>query len=104
MLRSGKYMNTWCDSEVLKIWIDEVLKQTFPHQRKLIIMDNFWVHRDNVKLIEYNVLIKVLFLLSNTTRLLHLLDISVNNLVKKNLRQLWVANFSKDKCSLISRK
>ena len=67
-------------------------------------MDNFCVHRDNVKLIEYNDLIKVLFLLPNTTRLLQLLNISVNNLFKKYLRQLWVANFPKDQCSLISRK
>ena len=48
-------------------------------------------------------LIKVLFLPPNTT-LLQLLDISVNNLVKKKLRQVWVSNFSKDDLSLISRK
>ena len=95
--------SVWCDSEVLKIWKNGVLKQTFPHQKKLIIMDKFSFHKDNIKLIEYNDLIKVLFLLPNTTGLSQPLDISVNNLVKKNLPQFWIANFSKDR-SLISRK
>jgi hypothetical protein len=96
--------NAWCDLQVLEIWIQEVLKKSFPNQRKLIIMDNFAVHTENVNLIEYDKdLIKVLFLPPNTTRLLQPLDISVNNLVKKNLRQLWVKNFSKER-SLISRQ
>ena len=54
--------NIWFDSEVLKIWIKKVFKQTFPNQKKLIIMDNFCVHTDHVELIEYNQLIKILFL------------------------------------------
>ena len=58
-------------------------------------MDNFPVHKENVKLIEYDTnLIKVFFHPANTTRLLQPLDISINNLIKKNLRQLWVSNFT----------
>ena len=97
--------NAWNDSHVLKIWIDEILKKSFPNQRKLIIMDNFAVHTDNVELIEYNKdLIKVIFLPPNTTRLLQPLDISVNNLIKANLRHFWVMNFSKDSNVSITRK
>ena len=96
--------NAWVNQNVLNVWFDEVLKKYFANERKLIIMDNFAVHRDNVNMIEYNKdLIKVLFLPANTTRLLQRLDISVNNLVKKKLGQLWVSNFSKDDSSLISR-
>ena len=61
----------------------------------IILMDNFPVHKENVKLIEYDTnLIKVFFLPANTTRLLQPLDISIKNLIKKNLRQLWVSNFT----------
>ena len=68
-------------------------------------MDNFAIHTDKVNLIEYDKdLIKVLFLLVNTTLHLQQLDISVNKLMKKSLRQLWVTNFSKDNRYLISRK
>ena len=65
-------------------------------------MDNFFVNTDHVELIEYNDLhlIMVLFLPLTQFDCYNL----VNNLVKKNLRQLWNYNFSKDWHSLISKK
>ena len=62
------------------------LKKPFPHQRKLIIMDIFAIHKDNVNMIESDKdIIKLLVLTANSTQLLQPLDISVNNLVKQNL-------------------
>ena len=60
--------NAWVNQNVLEVWVGEVLKKSFPNERKLIIMDNFAVHRDNVNMIEYNKdLIKALFLPPKTT-------------------------------------
>ena len=71
-----------CDIGVSEVWIIKVLKKSFPNQGKLIIIDNFAVHKDNVSLIEYDKnLIKLLFFCeyNSTFATFRVSDFSRNN-------------------------
>ena len=80
----------WCDNDVMTQWIEKVWKKEAPNQRKLLILDNYAVHEQCKEQLEYSPQIKVIFLPANSTRLLQPLDLTVNKLMKNNLRDLWV--------------
>ena len=80
----------WCDNDVMTQWIEKVWKKETPNHRKLLILDNYTVHEQCKELLAYSPQIKVIFLPANSTRLLQPLDLTVNKLIKNNLRDLWV--------------
>ena len=80
----------WCDNDVMTQWIEKVWKKETPNHRKLLILDNYTVHEQCKELLAYSPQMKVIFLPANSTRLLQPLDLTVNKLIKKNLRDLWV--------------
>ena len=73
--------------------------------RELSLRTIFGLNKENVEIIENDkYLIKLLFLSANTARLLQSIDIYINNLMKKNLLELWVVNYTYDPDLLVTRE
>ena len=72
-------------------------------QRKHLILDNFSVHEQYKKQLEYDSQTKVVFLPANSMRLIQPLDLTVNNQFKKKLREIWIEKHDNSRVKL-SRK
>jgi len=80
-----------------------VWKFVEPGKRKLLLIKFYRIHRDQQVQLHHSDLVKVKFFTSDCSRFLQPLDISIANLMKHQLRNSWVLNFSTEN-SKITKK
>ena len=84
--------NGWMNSEIMKIWITEILKPHVKNRKCLLVMDTFRAHISKLMQATLNSMtnIDIALVPGGLTGILQPLDVSINKPIKDHIRKNWI--------------